>query len=78
MATRTPKVQPAPAQTPATPKPEFNSEPARQYAAELLDQWATEHHEAAVALKALAQRLVRTEQVVGWKVFGFELMALEV
>ena len=58
--------------------PEFNSAAARQRVGELLDAWALEHTQAATELKTLAQQIVRTDELVGWKVFGQELLAMEV
>jgi len=62
----------------AVEKPEFNSEASRQRVAKLLDAWATEHTQAAIELKALAKRVVWTDKLVGWKLFGQELAAMEV
>ncbi len=50
------------------PQPAFNSERARQIAAEGLDAWATEYTEAARALKALLLDLIRKRGLIGDKV----------
>lgn len=62
----------------ADSRPEFNSERARQIAAEELDNWATEYLEAARALKALILDLIRKRGLVGDKVVMSELKRLEV
>jgi hypothetical protein len=59
-------------------RPEFNSERAKQIAAEELDRWATEYSDAARALKALILDLIRTRQLVGDKTIMAELKRLEI
>jgi hypothetical protein len=59
-------------------QPAFNSERAKQLAAEELDRWATDYTEAARALKALILDLVRTRHLVGDKAIMAVLKRLEV
>jgi hypothetical protein len=59
-------------------RPAFNSERAKQIAAEQLDRWATDYPEAARALKALILERIRTRQLVGDTAIMAELKRLEV